>query len=162
MILHTFIKIHVWFLLISGWCPSCWQSPMNVTLVNVSDITSVSLLQGWFLFNPYFMCDRMASIYECSSCANLLYAFVWSEAGHWCILLFLLDKTSFVLVYSLLLYVMCASAGLVSQMTTEFQSYVNLEVYYMFSKVLTRLLLLVNIRKFYTLFIYLSVSTNSL
>ena len=49
MLFQEFIKLHVWLILIRFWCLTFWLGPTNVTLFNVSDITIVSYLQGFFL-----------------------------------------------------------------------------------------------------------------
>ena len=46
MILHAFLNLHVWLILFNVLCLTSWEWPTNVTLVNVSDIISVSHLQG--------------------------------------------------------------------------------------------------------------------
>ena len=79
---HVFIKLHLWLLLIRVCCITCWALLMNGMLFNVSYVTSISYLQGNFLFNPCLIFDRMAVIYECFAYANTLHLSVWSEIGH--------------------------------------------------------------------------------
>ena len=49
ILLHPFIKIYVWLLLIRVCYLSYWASPTNVTSVNVLAITSIYYLQGKFI-----------------------------------------------------------------------------------------------------------------
>ena len=94
------------------------------------------------------MCDRLEIIYEYFAYIYTLYASVHSETGHRCIRFFLPSKQLCMLVYSQLLYLMCASAGLTSWMTLGFRSYVNLQVLYIFYKFPTSLWSLVNVQHF--------------
>ena len=48
IILHEFIKWHVQLFLIDIWCLTCRTWPTNITLVNISDITSIYYPQGLF------------------------------------------------------------------------------------------------------------------
>ena len=83
MILHAFVNLSMLLILIRVWCLNYWVWPTNVTLVNISDI----------IFNPCFMCDRVADIYKCSACANVLHACVWSKwVAYVCICSFWLAK----------------------------------------------------------------------
>ena len=45
MILHVFINLYVWLILIRVWHLTCWEWPTNVTLINVLSIISVYYLQ---------------------------------------------------------------------------------------------------------------------
>ena len=57
------------------------------------------------------MCDHLAIIYKCFSYANMLYAFVWSETGKFCLRSCLLAKTLFnVGLFTIWLYLISASA----------------------------------------------------
>ena len=46
MLLHAFIKTHVWLILIRFQCLTWWVWLTNITLVDVLGITSISYLQG--------------------------------------------------------------------------------------------------------------------
>ena len=100
MILHTFLHLRVWLILIHIWCLILWVWPTNITLVKVLNITSVLYFEGYILFNPCLMCEWLSVIYKYFACACMLYAYVWSETVNCCIYFFLLDRTFFVLVYS--------------------------------------------------------------
>ena len=52
ILIHAFIKLHAWLLLIRVWCITCWEWTTNVTLVKVLVITSVYYLQGKFHWIP--------------------------------------------------------------------------------------------------------------
>ena len=75
---------------------------------------------------------------------------------------FLLSKTLLnVGLFTTWLHLMSEQAGLVSWISSEFHSYISLEVSYIFCKVPTNILLLVDIQN-YVRYLYLSVSTMSL
>ena len=97
------------------------------------------LLERIIILNPCLIRDRLAVIYKCFTCANILYVSVQSETVYCCIRSFLLAKPLFKLVYSWLIYLMCVSETLMSWITLEFYSFVGLEVSYVFCKVPTSL-----------------------
>ena len=134
--------------LIPVWCLTCWSCLTNDPLINVLDITSISYFRGLSLFNPYLVCNRMAIVYGFFTYAYMSYASAQSETVHFWLSLFLIAKTLFMLVYSWLLYLMCASEGLTYWMALEFHQYVNLEVSYIFLKVPTILLSLIDVQTF--------------
>ena len=53
IILHEFLNICMRLLLIRVWCLTCWERPINVTLVDISDITSICYLQGYFMSSVF-------------------------------------------------------------------------------------------------------------
>ena len=104
------------------------------------------LLQSFLTFkdkfyaNPYFMCDRMDIIHECFTYINMLSESVWLEKGHWCIHLFLLAKTLFMMYFY--------QQGWRLEWLWNFISISICESSYMFCKVPNSILLLVNVRTF--------------
>ena len=80
---------------------------------------------------------------------NMLYVSVWSETGQLCLCLCLLSKTLFnAHLFTILLYLISAPAGLTSWMTSRLHSYVSLEVLYIFFRVPTNIWLLVDVQTY--------------
>ena len=129
MLLHAFNNLHVCWTLNPCLVSQLLGAPYKCYVGQRLGYYKRFLLARIIKINPCLMCDLLAVIYKCFAYTYMLYVSVRSETGHFCIHSFLLAKPLLMLIYSRLLYLMCASAGLMSWMTSEFHSYAYLEVY---------------------------------
>ena len=99
LISHAVIKLHVWLLLISVWCLNGWSQPTNITLVNVSVITTVTYLQGLlYLVHVWCVTRWLLSTNVSHTPIRWAYESVWSKTVYCCIRSFILHKKVFMLV----------------------------------------------------------------
>ena len=127
ILLHAFVNLHMWLILIRVWSLICWVWRTNFTLVKFSSITSVSYFQwSFYLICLVFYC--LVIIYEFSIYSNMVYAFVWSKwVTFICICSLKILKTLFMLVlFMMWWYLIRASADLKYSMDLKLRSYDNL------------------------------------
>ena len=96
MLLHFFLNLYVWFILILVLVYMLLGNDLGMLWWLMFWILQALLICKDNLFNTYLMCDRLAIIYVCFVYSNMLCASVPSEIGHCCICLFLLAKTLFI------------------------------------------------------------------
>ena len=113
-------------------------------MVNVSDITSIYYLQGFF-FNLCFLCGRYLQMFHIGL-HGLYICLVRNRT-----MLHLMVTTIQVIIQVILFIIIIPNAcviGMTDWMTSEFHSRVNLEVSYMFCKFANILWLLVEVQTF--------------
>ena len=133
---------------ISAWFLTCCALPKNVTLVKISDIKSVSYLQGSF-YKIRFWCVTgwpssmnfhihlyIVCIYLTRN-RTLMHPFVTS-----------IQTIIYVGLFTIWLYLMLVTAGLMSWINSGFQFSVNLEESYIFCKFPTSIWLLFDVQTF--------------